>query len=439
MPVETRKTGKIAVRGDPSGSDPSHLSPSPPRTSEPQLATSSLGTDLPDPFDRVGALEFELSRQKQATNDLIDMMDALRGSIDVLSAPKNASSNLEDASNIHARVPKTDETQTTRQTAPTPAPARNRIKPGTPPDFDGNREKGRAFLNSCRLYITLCASEFADDQAKIHWVLSYMKSGRASSFADRTLRYEDRMRVDRFTSWNAFREAFVGQFCPVDEATHARVRLEGMRYFQGRKNVEEYVDEFEELVDLSEYNDDLAIVMKFRRGLDSEIQNKIAESRVDRPADDDIEGWFEAAKRLDRNRLANEAFNGTTSRRPTATAPTVTGPSLRNSLLRLPAAPTTVSSPSTTRPRLPNPTTPYLAEAGRSKPPMTCFRCNDPGHTIRDCPKRFDVRALSTDELQEIVENRLAALDVARETIAVVEEEEAEEKAPEEDFAPHDE
>jgi hypothetical protein len=70
---------------------------------------------------------------------------------------------------------------------------------------------------------------------------------------------------------------------------------------------------------------------------------------------------------------------------------------------------------------------------------MTCFRCNDPGHTIRDCPKRFDVRALSTDELQEIIEDRLAALDVARESIAVVKEDEGEEKAPEEDFAPHDE
>jgi hypothetical protein len=128
-----------------------------------------------------------------------------------------------------------------------------------------------------------------------------MKSGRASSFADRILRYEDRMGADRFTNWREFRETFVGQFCPVDEATHARVRLEGSKYFQGRKSVEEYVDEFEELVDVSEYTDDLAIVMKFRRGLDNEIQNKIAESRVDRPGDSDLEGWYEAAKRLDRN------------------------------------------------------------------------------------------------------------------------------------------
>jgi hypothetical protein len=91
-----------------------------------------------------------------------------------------------------------------------------------------------------------------------------MKSGRASSFADRVLRYEDRTNKDRFVNWKEFRNAFVAQFCPLDKAMNARMRLEGTRYFQGCKSVEDYVDKFEELVDTSEYTDDLAIVMKFR-------------------------------------------------------------------------------------------------------------------------------------------------------------------------------
>ena len=397
--------------------------------------TSEPLTRLIDPFDRVGAVEYELARQKQATNDLLDMMDALRGSIDTLAASQNASSAPQVASNLQSRIPKPAETRPTRPNPTTPAPTRSRIKPGVPQDFDGSREKGRAFWNSCKIYTKLCASEFADDQAKIQWVLSYMKSGRASSFADKTLRYEDRMGQDRFTNWKEFRDAFVAQFCPLDEATTARLRLEGIRYFQGRRSVEDYVDEFEELIDVSEYTDDLAIVMKFRRGLDGEIQNKIAESRVDRPKDNDVEGWYEAAKLLDRNRLANEVFNGTTSRRTTVAAPAPP----RTPFVRLPAVPAVVPSPLPTRPRLPNPTTPHLTEASRSKTPMTCFRCNEPGHTIRECPKRFDVRHLSIEELNEAIQDRLASMDARHETVAVVEEEEVEEKALEEDFAPHDE
>lgn len=44
-----------------------------------------------------------------------------------------------------------------------------------------------------------------------------------------------------------------------------------------------------------------------------------------------------------------------------------------------------------------------------------CFRCKKPGHFGKDCPDRYDVRVMTLDELQEIMEDRLALLDVARE------------------------
>jgi hypothetical protein len=46
---------------------------------------------------------------------------------------------------------------------------------------------------------------------------------------------------------------------------------------------------------------------------------------------------------------------------------------------------------------------------------------------------------MSVGELEELIQDRYASLDVARESIAVVEEEKEDKKAPEEDFAPHDE
>ena len=43
----------------------------------------------------------------------------------------------------------------------------------------------------------------------------------------------------------------------------------------------------------------------------------------------------------------------------------------------------------------------------------SCFCCGKPGHFGKDCPDRFDVRTLSVDELQQLLEDRLAQLDVA--------------------------
>jgi hypothetical protein len=98
-------------------------------------------------------------------------------------------------------------------------------------------------------------------------------------------------------------------FCPENEATTAVMRLESDQYFQGKWNVEAYIDEFKDLVDLSGYTDPIAIVLKFCRSLNPMTQDRIAESGMDRLQDRDFDGWFKAARHLDLNRLANEAFH----------------------------------------------------------------------------------------------------------------------------------
>ena len=60
--------------------------------------------------------------------------------------------------------------------------------------------------------------------------------------------------------------------------------------------VDAYVNEFEDLIDLSGYLDDLAIVLKFRRGLNPTLQDKIAESSRDRPPDNVPDKWYAAAQ-----------------------------------------------------------------------------------------------------------------------------------------------
>jgi hypothetical protein len=123
--------------------------------------------------------------------------------------------------------------------------------------------EGHAFLMSCELYISLKASDFVNEQVCIHWALSYFKGGRAASFAERILRQELWSGKMCFASWSNFMEEFVSVFCPENEAITALMRLESDRYFQGKWNVEAYIDEFKDLINLSGYTDPITIVLKF--------------------------------------------------------------------------------------------------------------------------------------------------------------------------------
>jgi Retrotransposon gag protein/Zinc knuckle len=390
-----------------------------------------------DSSERIETLERELHDQKAGA-------DAIKATLDQILQRLNTLDMSQTQQQPPAPPPQAPLSPQT--TAAPQAIARSRLKPASPPDFDGDRTKGRAFLNSCTLYMQLCASEFANDQARIHWVLTFMKSGRASTFADRVLRSETRTPgLPRYASWNAFRTVFVETFCPENEATHAILRLESEKYFQGKRTVDEYVDEFEDLIDLSGYTDEIAIVIKFRRGLNPAIQDKIAESGADRPGDTDAEAWYKMARRYDQNRLANEAFHSSSSRR-TASSTTTSVSASRNTFNRVSfATPTTsTASPAASHfsrppPRPLPPGVPMDIDASKAKQlPQTCYRCGQAGHVSRECPKRFDVRHMTLDEREELLMNLLAEKDAAIEGQPQSEQKDDEKEVPNEDFASRD-
>ena len=193
--------------------------------------------------------------------------------------------------------------------------------------------------------------------------------------------------------------------------------------------MDEYIDKFKDLIDLSGYTDGLTIVVKFRRGLNPEIQNYIAQMMEGRPEDDDFEGWYSAASRCEENRAANAAFHSSSRPPPSTRFQTVQGfiPKPPPSQVVAPSAST--SSPTS---RLPAPMDVDATKRG-GVGTLICYRCGKTGHLRKDCPRGFDVRFMTEDEQVDWVQQLLTSADLKE--VEVREVEDGEEEKAKEDFA----
>ena len=87
--------------------------------------------------------------------------------------------------------------------------------------------------------------------------------------------------------------------------------LEFISYFQRDHSVDNYLNEFTDLIMDAGYTDLKTIIVKFQRGLNPQIQDAIATMAYGCPSDTSPDSWYEAAKNIDQNRAANETFNST--------------------------------------------------------------------------------------------------------------------------------
>ena len=151
-----------------------------------------------------------------------------------------------------------------------------------------------------------------------------------------------------------------------------------------------------ELVAEAGYTDPKTTVVKFQKGLEPHIQNTIATMAYGRPSDASPEGWYEAAKNIDQNQAANEAFK--LAYRAPAPAPR----SLSNPVRPIPFSTFRVSPPIVpSNLTLGNPV-PTDIDANRKKAvvALSCYKCGGPGHKASDCPLRFDIRSWTIEELE---------------------------------------
>jgi hypothetical protein len=268
------------------------------------------------------------------------------------------------------------------------------LKPSPPSEFNGDRTKGRAFLNSCEFY-------------------------RAALFADRLMQHES-WRGRKYRSWADFRANFVDEFCPKNEAQLSLAKLETAacrvaEYYQGKKPVDKYVDGFRELIEMAGYTEGLAIVVKFHCGLQRDIQDQIALMGFGHPGDDDPEAWYEAAIRCDENRITNAVFHNTlqallvkATGTPTLTFSRYSPPTWNTKQLTTatstPPPPSTATSGQT-------PADPAWRKTGS---PIACHWCGSSDHLKPECPHQFNIRFMTMDEKESWLQDVVLEADIVQ-------------------------
>ena len=136
-----------------------------------------------------------------------------------------------------------------------------------------------------------------------------MKSRRAAKWAERIFQWEERNGgYSKFPNWEEFCKEFQRDFCPAHSDIVAINKLESTGYYQKSQSVNNYLDEFVELVAEAGYANSKTTIVKFQKGLDPQIQNTIATMAYGCPSNASLEAWYEAVKNVDQNHAANEAF-----------------------------------------------------------------------------------------------------------------------------------
>ena len=357
--------------------------------------------DLPSDDTRLRLAEIETKLADQQAQNA-QMLDALNNTLRMLAGMTQNQTNS---------VP------TTQPPLPVASAIKpkNDLKPSPPPNFDGDRHKGKGFINACQAYFRLRPDNFPDEQTKIQWAMTYMNQGRAQKWANRIYHWESipaNAGNSYFVDWDDFRSRFRTEFFPLHSDAAATNRLEGTTYFQGRRAVDDYLDDFRDLISDSGYTDPKTIVVKFRRGLNPTIADAVATMAAGRPDDLDPEAWYEAAIRIDQNQAANAAFRSAHHAAPQLKPLTTVAATRSQPMTALPNRQAFPSRFAHTSPTPGNPV-PMDIDATRraGKLPPTCFRCGKVGHMVNSCPQPMDIRTMGRDEADFLMGHISARMD----------------------------
>ena len=103
-----------------------------------------------------------------------------------------------------------------------------------------------------------------------------MKTGRAGCWVTCEFELEVKTSRLRFLNWLDFEDEFQKDFMLLDSEAAAINVLETTAYFQGKRMVDDYLDQFQDLIYDSRYTNPKTVVVKFCRGLDRRISTALA-------------------------------------------------------------------------------------------------------------------------------------------------------------------
>ena len=109
--------------------------------------------------------------------------------------------------------------------------------------------------------------------------MSYMKMDNAQKWTTWVFCWEQQLEnldQTRFLDLDDFCNDFKKEFTPAHSNALAINHLESVAYYQKGRPLDDYIDEFQDLVLDSSYTDPKTIVVKFCQGLSAQIQNVVA-------------------------------------------------------------------------------------------------------------------------------------------------------------------
>ena len=124
-----------------------------------------------------------------------------------------------------------------------------------------------------------------------------MKSGCAGCWATWEFEQEAASKDGKlhFIDWVDFEDKFQKDFMPINLEAMAVNVLEMSAYFQGKQTMDNYLDQFQDLMYDSGYTNLKIIGVKFCRGLNWGISAASAGIAPRQPSDIDPEAWFDLA------------------------------------------------------------------------------------------------------------------------------------------------
>ena len=161
-----------------------------------------------------------------------------------------------------------------------------------PAIFNGDAAKVGGFIMACRLFVRMKLRERSVEE-QVQWVLSYVQGGSADVWKENVMEELEAGEVE-YESVEEFLTSLRKEFRGGEEESVKAAELRKLE--QGRRTMEEFVQEFKRAVRGSGYEGRL-LMEEFKRGMNRGIQRKLMESENPPTS---IEQWYRRAMALDR-------------------------------------------------------------------------------------------------------------------------------------------